>query len=121
MHELDPQHGVGSSGTAKTPHCSANIIHHIHARLFTSPPSTDSSRDIEIGSTTLVGTHEYNPSKEVTQPGSRGGDTRGDPIDDTMGSFPRSSHVINMGTIPCTFLVNEEAFPINTPRTPGIF
>ena len=57
------------------------------------------------------------PHKEVTQPRFGGCDTRGDLIDDTMGSFPRLSHVTGMGKNPCTFLVNEEGVPIKTTKS----
>ena len=118
MHELAPQHSVGSSGVAQMLQFP-NMSQHIPLSLFASPPSTDHSHDTLIEATPLTRTHDT-PPKVVTQL-IYGSGHRGDPIDVCMGSFPRSSRVTNTGTIQCTFLVNEEGVPINTPKILRIF
>jgi hypothetical protein len=94
------QPGVGSSGAAEMPK-SPNVGGHIVSKvLFTSPSSTpnlDRSHD----------THRYTSTHRLE---SRYGDTDDD--DDVvdmvdMVAFPRARRVTRTGTLPCTFLVDD--------------
>jgi hypothetical protein len=106
---LEPvQPGVGSSGTAQMPQIP-DAGPHIPARIFSSPTSTP-----------LDGSHDTHP-QAATQPGSGGGDKdEPDDVDYTV-AFPGARHVTSTGTLPCTFMVNEEGLPLKKIRLPGSF
>ena len=40
-------------------------------------------------------------------------------LDRDVEAFPGSSHVTSIGSIKCTFFVNEELVPIKIERIPG--
>jgi hypothetical protein len=42
-------------------------------------------------------------------------------IGDSTYFFPGSSHVTNKGTLPVTFLVDENIVPIKIQKIPGIY
>jgi hypothetical protein len=101
--------GVGSSGTVAQMPQIPDVGPRIPSRLFSSPPSTP-----------LDGIHDTHP-QATTQPGSGGGD-RDEPDDvDYMVAFPGVRCVTSMGTLPCTFMVNEEGLPLKKIRLPGSF
>jgi hypothetical protein len=108
---LEPvQPGVGSSGATEMPQ-SPDTGHHIAARLFTSPSSTP-----------LDGSHDTHRQTSTQRPSSsRDGDR--DEVDDVvdMGAFPGARRVTSMGTLPCTFLVDDNRLPLKQIRLPGSF
>ena len=54
-------------------------------------------------------------------------DSRDDGRDEAHGdvvemfSFPRDRHVTSTGTLPCTFLVDDNGLPLKQSRLPGSF
>jgi hypothetical protein len=38
-----------------------------------------------------------------------------------MDAFPRARHVTSTGTLPCTFLVDNNGLPLKQSRLPGSF
>jgi hypothetical protein len=109
---LEPvQPGVGSSGIAEMPQ-SPDVGCHTAARvLFTSPSSTPN----------LDRSHDTHRQASTQWSGSRGGDR--DEADDVvdMVAFPGARRVTNMGTLPCTFLVDDNKLPLKQIRLPGSF
>lgn len=108
---LEPvQPGVGSSGTTETLQ-SPDTGYHIAARaLFTSPSSTshlDRSHDMHRQAST--------PRSESREGGKD--EDHSDVVD--MDAFPRARHVTSMGTLLCTFLVNDNGLPLKQSRLPG--
>jgi hypothetical protein len=102
---------VGSSGAAEMPQ-SPDVGCHTTARvLFTSPSSTPN----------LDRSHDTHRQASPQQSGSRGGDR--DEVDDVvdMVAFPGARHVTNTGTLPCTFLVDDNRLPLKQIRLPGSF
>ena len=55
----------------------------------------------------------FPPTTDVAEEGVDAG------LDRDVDAFPRSSHVTSIGSIVCTFLVNEELVPINIERILG--
>ena len=111
---------VGSSHVVEsTPQRPASTSQHIPARIFNTPPMIDPSHT-QNGSTPIAGDrkHDIPLQLEVVEPHAGDGDSGSD---DTVSSFPGSSRVANMGTISCTFLVNEKGVPIKTLKIPGVF
>jgi hypothetical protein len=118
--QLVPVVDVGSIHVVEsTPQRPASTSQHISARLFNTPPTIDPIHT-QAGSTPIVGDREHDIPlhSEVAEPHARAG---GSGSDDTVSSFPRSSHIASTGTISCTFLVNEKGVPINTLKIPGVF
>jgi hypothetical protein len=110
---LEPvQHGVGSSGTTETLQ-SPDVSGHTAARaLFTSPSSTphlDRSNDTHRQAST--------PRSESRE-GGRDED-HSDVVE--MVAFPRARCVTSTGTLPCTFLVDDNGLPLKQSRLPGSF
>jgi hypothetical protein len=111
---------VGSSHVVEsTPQRPANTSQHIMARLFNTPPAIDPSHT-QTGSTPIARDREHDIplQSEVAEPHAGVG---GSGSDDTVSPFPGSSRVASMGTISCTFLVNEKGVPIKTLKIPGVF
>jgi hypothetical protein len=110
---LEPvQPGVGSSGTTETLQ-SPDVGGHIAARvLFTSPystPNLDKSHDTHRQTST--------PRSE-SRDGGRDED-HGDVVE--MVEFLGARCVTSKGTLPCTFLVDDNGLPLKQSRLPGIF
>ena len=53
------------------------------------------------------------PTINVVEEGADAG------LDRDVDAFPGSSHVTRIGSIVCTFLVNEQLVPIKIERIPG--
>jgi hypothetical protein len=109
---LEPvQPGVGSSGAAEMLQ-SPDAGGHTTARvLFTSPSSTpnlDRSHDTHCQTST---------HRSESRDGDR--DEAGDVVD--MVAFPGARRVTSMGTLPCTFLVDDNGLPLKQSRLPGSF
>ena len=106
------QPGVGSSGATETLQ-SPDAGGHTAARaLFTSPSSTphlDRSHD----------THrEASTPRSESRDGGRDED-HSDVVE--MDAFPGARHVASMGTLPCTFLVDNNGLPLKQSRLLGSF
>ena len=72
--------------------------------------------------TPLVSSHDTLPQEASTQPSSGGGDRdEANLLVEYMVSFPRARHVISMGTLPGTFMVNDEGLPLKQVKLPGNF
>jgi hypothetical protein len=109
---LEPvQPDVGSSGTAETPQSPDAGCHTTARVLFTSPSSTPNLDRI----------HDTHHQASTQWSGSRGGDR--DEADDVvdMVAFPGARHVTSTGTLPCTFLVDDNGLPLKQIRLPGSF
>ena len=106
------QPGVGSSGVAETLQ-SPDAGGHTTARaLFTSPSSTphaDRSHDTHRQAST--------PRSEFRDGGRD--ETHGDVVE--MIAFPGARCVTSTGTLPCTFLVDDNGLPLKQSRLPGSF
>jgi hypothetical protein len=109
---LEPvQPGVGSSGAAEMPQ-SPDVGSHTTARvLFTSPSSTPN----------LDRSHDTHRQTSTHRSDSRDGDR--DEADDVvdMVAFPGARRVTSTGTLPCTFLVDDNGLPLKQIRLPGSF
>ena len=106
VHVLAIEFGVGSSNAPTPMH--PRTSQHIPGSIFASPP-INISLDTQVGTT---------PSRtHITPPQT----FKNNPIDQCMTSYPRSSHVKNIWTLPCMFLVNEDLVPIKKPKILGIF
>jgi hypothetical protein len=80
--------------------------------LFTSPSSTPN----------LDRSHETHRQASTTRSESRDGGRDEDHSDVVeMVAFPKVRRVISMGTLPCTFLVNDNGIPLKQSRLPGSF
>ena len=111
---------VGSSHVVEsTPERPASMSQHIPARILNTPHGIDPIHT-QTGSTPIVGDREHDIplQPEVAEPHEGAG---GSGSDDTVSSFPGSSHVASTGTISCTFLVNEKGVPIKTLKISGVF
>ena len=105
---LEPvQLDVGSSGAAETLQ-SPDAGGHTAARaLFTSPSSTPHLDRIH-------GTHrQASTPRSESREGGRDED-HSDVVE--MVSFPRARCVISTGTLPCTFLVDDNGLPLKQSR-----
>jgi hypothetical protein len=110
---LEPvQPGVGSSGATEMLQ-SPDAGGHTAARaLFTSPSSTphlDRSHDMHRQAST--------PRSESRE-GGRDED-HSDVVE--MDAFPGARRVTSTGTLPCTFLVDDNGLPLKQSRLPGSF
>jgi hypothetical protein len=110
---LEPvQPGVGSSGATEMLQ-SPDAGGHTAARvLFTSPSSTPN----------LDRSHDTHRQTSTPRSESRDGgrdEAHGDVVD--MVAFPGASHVTSTGTLPCTFLVDDNGLPLKQSRLPGSF
>jgi len=105
------QPDVGSSGITEIPQSPDAGCHTTARVLFTSPYSIPN----------LYRNHDTHRQASTQQSGSRGGDKYY--VDDVVGMvvFPRARHVTNMGTLPCTFLVDDNRLPLKQIRLPGKF
>jgi hypothetical protein len=103
---------VGSSG-AKEMLQSPDASNHTATRvLFTSPSSTPNLDRIHD-----THRHTFTPLSE-SRDGGRD-EAHGDVVD--MVAFPRDSRVKSTGTLPCTFLVDDNRLPLKQSRLPGSF
>jgi hypothetical protein len=105
---LEPvQPGVGSSGATETLQ-SPNAGGHTATRaLFTSPSSTphlDRSHDMHRQESTPQSKSRYCGRCE----------DHSDVVE--MVAFPRARRVTSMGTLPCTFLVDDNGLPLKQSR-----
>jgi hypothetical protein len=111
---LEPvQPGVGSSGATETLQSPDVGGGHTTAReLFNSPSSTphlDRSND----------THQHaSTPRSESRDGGRDED-HSDVVE--MVALPRARRVTSIGTLLCTFLVNDNGFPLKQSRLPGSF
>jgi hypothetical protein len=90
------------------------------------------SENVPFFSTEQSKTHSRTPQREdVGAPSTarcmtdhaeqgQGVDASESSIDIAQATFPGSSHVISMGTIQTTFLVDENLVPIKIEKIPGI-
>jgi hypothetical protein len=104
--------GVGSSGATETLP-SPDAGGHTAARvLFTSPYSTPNLDRI----------HDTHCQTSTPLLESRDGgrdEAHGDVVD--MVAFPGATHMTSMGTLLCTFLVDDNGLPLKQSRLPGSF
>jgi hypothetical protein len=109
---LEPiQPSVGSSGAAETLQSPDAGGHTTSRVLFTSPSSTPNLDRI----------HDTYRQTSTHQSESRYGDKdeAGDVVD--MVSFPGARRVTSTGTLPCTFLVDDNGLPLKQSRLPCSF
>jgi hypothetical protein len=119
LQDFDPQDvptevGVGTSVVA-TP-CTQ---HHMG-----TPPRVD----VDVGTTpvTQTGTPPRVDVGTTPDPDQHMPECAQDVVDAEHGiahfeaCFPGSSHVTSMGTLPVTFLVNDELIPMKIEKLPGI-
>jgi hypothetical protein len=110
---LEPiQPGVGSSGATEMLQSPDADGHTVARELFTSPSSTphlDRSHDMHR--------HASTPRSE-SRDGGRDED-HSDVVE--MVAFPRARRVTSTGTLPCTFLVDDNGLPLKQSRLPGSF
>ena len=102
---------VGSSGARErlqSPHLG---VHTASRVIFTSPSSTPNLDRI----------HDMHRQTSTHSSKSRDGgrDEAGDVVD--MVAFPGARHVTSTGTLPCTFLVDDNGNPLKQIRLPGSF
>ena len=110
MEPVQPE--VGSSGTTEMLQSPDAGSHTAARALFTSPSSTphlDRSHDTHR--------HASTPRSESRE-GGRDED-HSDVVE--MDAFPRARHVTSTGTLPCTFLVDNNGLPLKQSRLPGSF
>jgi hypothetical protein len=110
---LEPvQPGVGSSGTTKMLQ-SPDVGGHTTARaLFTSPYSTPNLDRI----------HDMHRQTSTPRSESRNGGRDEDHSDVVeMVAFPGARHVTVTGTLPCTFLIDDNGLPLKQSRLPSCF
>ena len=103
---------VGSSGAIEMLQ-SPNVDNHTPAKeLFTSPYSTphlDRSHDMHRQAST--------PRSESREGGKY--EDHSDVVE--MDAFPGARRVTSTGTLPCTFLVDNNGLPLKQSRLPGSF
>jgi hypothetical protein len=110
---LEPiQPGVGSSGAIEMLQSPNASGHTIARELFTSPYSTPN----------LDRSHEMNHQASTPRSESRDGGRDEDHSDVVeMVAFPGARCVTSMGTLSCTFLVDDNGLPLKQSRLPGSF
>jgi hypothetical protein len=109
---LEPvQPGVGSSGATETLQSPDAGGHTAPRVIFTSPYSTPN----------LDRSHDTHRQTSTHRSKSRDGDIdeAGDVVD--MVAFPRARRVTSTGTLPCTFLVDDNGIPLKQSRLLGSF
>ena len=110
---LEPvQPRVGSSGTTETLQ-SPDVGSHTASRaLFNSPSSTPH----------LDRSHDTHQQASTPRSESRDGGRDEDHSDVVeMVAFPRARRVTRTGTLPCTFLVDDNGLPLKQSRLLGSF
>ena len=83
---------------------------HIVVRvLFTSPSSTPNLNRI------------HDTHRQTSTPRSESRDGGRDEDHSDVVAFPGARHVTNKGTLPCTFLVDDNGLPLKQSRLSGSF
>ena len=94
--------GPSDQTTPRTPHIAPILsTKQLATRSVTPPRAVEGAVDVSP------------PTTDAAEEGMDAG------LDRDVEAFPGSSLVTSTGSIECTFLVNEELYPINIDRIPG--